>query len=80
MYFWYVILLGSAVSWGAWNWGRYRRTDRGEMWLTWLAITIGGAKIWLASGQPQFAVPVANHVDWERDDGHLDRSKGFRLR
>jgi hypothetical protein len=33
------------------------------MWLGWLAIAVGGVKIGLAAGQPQFAVPVALHDD-----------------
>ena len=63
MYYWHVTLFVIALALGAWCWSRYRQTDRTEMWLGWLALSAGGAKIWLATGQPQFAVPVALHDD-----------------
>jgi hypothetical protein len=63
MHVWHFILAGAAVAWGAWHWRQHRRDDPDEGWLGWIAVAAGSAKLWLALGQPQHAVPVAPYDD-----------------
>lgn len=63
MHAWNYILAVAAVAWGMWNFLRYRRDDPGEAWLGWIAVTAGGAKLWLALGQPLYAAPAAPYDD-----------------
>lgn len=63
MRLWEYLLAGAAVAWAALNWRRNRRGDRTHAWLGWAAVAAGAAKLWLASGQAQYALPADPYDD-----------------
>ena len=58
MHAWYIILAGLSTVWAVRAWRATRPKDPAEGWLALAVIAAGAAKLWLASGQVQFALPA----------------------
>jgi hypothetical protein len=63
MQVWHYILAGVAMVWGVAHWRRWHHDDPAEGWLGCLFLAAGAIKLWIAAGQPQYAIPVAPYDD-----------------
>jgi hypothetical protein len=60
---WHSMLAGAARAPGIAPWRRWRHDDPVEGWLCGLLIAASAVKLWLAAGQPQYAIPAAPYDD-----------------